>query len=84
MARDEGAIEVVVFAQFAMRAGGDKLFFVQQQNAIGVLNRREPMRDDEQGFAARHFRQSVENGFFEQAVERGGRLVQNQNIRVFD
>ena len=42
------------------------------------------MRDDEQGLAAHQLRQRVENRLLDQTIERGGWLIQHQDVRAFD
>ena len=55
---------------------------VQHQDGVAVGQRRQPVRHDHHGAAARHVRQvGVDQGLAFR-IERAGRLVQDQDARV--
>ena len=66
-----------------MRSAFDHLPCLQHDDFVGIDNRREPVRDDDGGAP---FGNAVErrlNFAFGSAVERAGRLVEDQHWRIF-
>src|SRR5437660_8203873 len=78
----QAAVETVRDEQVVMTAALDDPAFGQHQDEIRMLDRREPVRDDEDG-AVRH--QPVD-GLLHQplrfGIQRARRLVENQNRRI--
>src|SRR5262249_32247445 len=56
---------------------------IEHDDLVGVDNGREPMRDDERGAVLRHLLERILDVLLGVTVERGGRLVEQQDRRSF-
>ena len=65
-----------------MRAALDDHAVVEHENLVGVDDGRQPMRDDQRGAIARHAVELVLDVPLGVAVERRGRLVEQQDRRA--
>ena len=65
-----------------MRAGFNDVSLVHDDDLIGILNGREPVRDDETGAVPHQFDHGVLNMLFGSCIDRGCRLVENKNLRI--
>ena len=57
---------------------------LQDDDLIDVVNRREPMRDDESGSAVHQFFDRLHDGRLGRGIERGSWFVEEKNRRVFE
>ena len=58
------------------------LTFVNDENPVGVFDRRQPVRDDQCRAIFQQFAKRFLNQPFRLGVHRAGRLVENENFRV--
>src|SRR5439155_19684928 len=59
----------------------DDLAVVEDEDLVGIDDRREAVRDDERGAVARDLGERGLNGFFGVRVEGRGRLVEDEDRR---
>ena len=81
-------IEFVVVSaaaeQLLVRAALGDLAVLEHDDLIGVLNGGEPMRDHEHGADGADLFERLLNQNLGFGVDIGGRLVENQNLRVVE
>src|ERR1700738_1241540 len=68
--------------QFIERSAFDHMSVVEHQDARGIANGREPVRDHEGGASLHHLVERGVNLGFGDGVERAGRLVEDQDRRI--
>ena len=68
--------------QLLMRAALDDHALIEHQDLVGADDGREPMGDDERGAVLRHAVERILDVPLGVAVERGGRLVEQQDRRA--
>ena len=76
-----GRIDAALRQQPVMGAALDDDALVEHQDLVGADHRRQAMRDDERGAAARYAFERVLYLAFGEGVERRGRLVEHQDRR---
>src|ERR1700704_1346809 len=69
--------------QFIERSAFDHMSVVEHQDARGIANGREPVRDYEGGASLHHLVERGVNLGFGDGIERAGRLVEDQDRRGF-
>ncbi len=69
--------------QFIESSAFDHAPAVEQQDARGVANGREPVCDHKGGASLHHFVESGVDPGFGDRIERAGRLVEDQDRRIF-
>ena len=83
-----GLVELVVEAllreQLVVRSLLDQLAVVQDEDQVGVADRGQPVGDHERGAALHQVLERVEDHGLGLGVDRGGRLVEDQDRRVLD
>ncbi|MNP36655.1 hypothetical protein D3C76_1300590 [compost metagenome] len=67
-----------------MSAAFNGLPAMQDQNGIGLNNRRETMRNHHQRGVFSHFGQRLLDGLFRTGVDAGGCFIEDQHLRRFD
>lgn len=67
-----------------VRADLNNLAAIHHQDPVGVDHGAQPMRDHDRGPAAPVFFERLKNALLSRAVKIAGRLVENQNRRVFE
>src|SRR5215510_16394323 len=83
-ARAHAAVELAAFEQLFVPALGHDLAAVEYEDAVGVADGRQAMRDDERRAAGPKPAESREDDLFRNRVEGRRRFVQNQDRRVLD
>src|SRR5471032_3298829 len=68
--------------QFGMGAGVHQPALLHDEDGVGVDQRREPVRDHDDGAADGDARQVLDEDGLALGVERAGRLVEDQNARL--
>src|SRR5947207_5946201 len=81
--RAHASVELAGSEQLVVPALGDDLPAVENENAVRVAYGREAMRDDDRRAARPKPPKRGKDDFFGNGVERRGRLVEDQNRRVF-
>ncbi len=76
-------VDAVSRQQFGARARFDHAAFFEDVDAIDVMDRAEPVRDDEGGEAPHQGVQRFHDLRFRLEVKRAGRLVEQEDRRVF-
>ena len=80
----QGRIRAVRFEQALVRALLDDFAMVDDQNHVGLTDRRKPVRDDERGRALHQRVRRLLNQHFGFRVHGAGRLVEHENLRPGD
>ena len=75
-------INAALRQQFLVRALFAQAAFVEHQDAVGVLNGAEAVRDDQRGAAGEQAVQRFANQQFRFCVHAGRGFVQNQEARI--
>src|SRR5438874_1471832 len=83
LALPQRRVVAVLPQQFAMRALLDDAPMIEHHQPIHARNRREAMRDGDHGLAGDQRAEALLDRGLDLAVERGGRLVEHQDRRVF-
>ena len=78
------AVETGPLDEVVVRAVLDDLALVDNEDEVGVANRREAVSDHERGPPLHDLVESVEDHFLGLRVDRGRRLVENQDRCVLD
>src|SRR4051812_11743197 len=78
----QALIQLTRLQQLMMRALRDNLSRIHHENAIGVADAREPVRDHERRAALSQVGQRAEDCLLRERVERRGGLVEDQDRRV--
>ena len=68
--------------QLLVRAGFAQLAFVHHQNAVGALDRRQPVRDDDRRAPFHHAGQRVAHAKLGLGIDARSGFVQNQEARI--
>ena len=71
-------VDSLQMQQFLMRAGFPDTPTMKNYDAVGVLNRGEPVGDDDRGPACQEFFQRVPYQQFRFRVDARGRFIQHQ------
>ena len=81
-------IQVVVESSFSQQFLVGALFnnitFIHHQNLVGIFNRRQTMSNDKTGAVLQQATHGALNEQLGTSIDRTGRLVQNENLRVAD
>jgi len=78
------AVEIAAVQEFPVCSHTDQAIFVQQKDAVRILDRGEAVGDDEQRLVSNERREGVEDGLFDDAVQGGRGLVQHQDVWILD
>ena len=78
----EAAVQAALGQQLRVRADLDDAALVHHDDAIGVQDGGQPVRDDHAGAAAHELPQRILDQVLALAVERAGGFVQDQDARV--
>ena len=57
---------------------------LDEEDLVGLENGREPMGDDDRGPARQRALECLLNGAFRVGIQVGGRLVQDDDVGVFE
>src|SRR5581483_11476320 len=81
---DQFGKESALADQLVERAGLDDASLAKHQNARGVADGAEPVRDHEGGAALHHLVERHVEAGFGQRIERAGRFVEDEDRRVLE
>src|SRR5580704_8170030 len=77
-------VEAVARQKFSVAAALDDAAAVEHDDLVGMDDGREPVRDHNRGAAAAHLLQRALDLLLGAGVERAGRLVEQQDVRVLE
>src|SRR5436189_228976 len=76
------AVKPAASHELVVRSLLDDAAVVQNDDEVGVADRREPVRDHEGGTCLHHLLERIEDDPFCLRVDRRGRLVEDENRRI--
>src|ERR1051325_10716843 len=82
--RAHAAIELAALQELLVFAFGGDVPAVEDENTVGIADRRQPVGDHDRRPAGAPALEGGEHDLFRDRVERRGRLVEDQNRRVLD
>ena len=82
--RVKRGVNAALREQVRARALFDDAAMLEHDDPIDAMNGGEPMRHDESGSAVHQFLDRFHDGSFGGGIERGGRLVEQQDRRVLE
>jgi hypothetical protein len=80
----ERGVSATVVDQIIMGTVFDDAATIKRYDPVGTPHRREPVRDDEDGAAARDLRHVLLDYSLTLVIERARRLVENEDARIND
>lgn len=80
----ESCIGAVLFEQLLMGSAFDDVAMIHDENQIRIQNGAQAVSDDKAGSVFHHIVNSGLQFLFEPGVDRAGRLVENENLRIFE
>jgi hypothetical protein len=81
---ESGEVAVGLGSEHIVRAILDYSALVYHDDTVALLNGRHAMRDDDRGAPFHRSIESLLHDLLALLVESGGRLVENQDLRVLD
>src|SRR5262249_47673633 len=78
----EPPVHAMLFQQLLMRSHFPHLSFVYHQDAVGILNRRESVRNDEIRAIHHKFGKGILNEHFCFRIDTRGGLIKHENRRI--
>ncbi len=79
---EQHPVEVAALPQLVVRAGVEHRALVHDDDAIGERERRAPVRDEDRRARARDLAQRRVDLLFDARVDRRGRVVEEQDLRI--
>jgi hypothetical protein len=81
---DQLAEESAAAVELVERPAFDNASLLEHQDTAGIAYGRQPVRDDEGGSSFHRFIERLRDALFGHWIERAGRLVEDENRRVFE
>src|SRR3984957_14691142 len=80
----EQGIAAALAQELVVAAGFDNKTVLDDENVVGVHDRRQPVGDDDRGASLAEFGERLLHVAFGFGIERGGRLIEQDDWRILD